>query len=101
MNFEMEQDRLSDLVLKRSRLLKRAILLKLLRHSSDGQVGSSGNVDFTLIFYQIWFRTLPKPKLLGLLPIKTPSLALKGLEIGDRSLRNLIFFRKNLLERKA
>ena len=57
-------------------------------------------------FTQIWFKTLPKPKLFRFLPINTSLLIPLGLQIIEiggitlRSFRDLSFFKKGLLEIK-
>ena len=51
-------------------------------------------------FMQIWFRTLSNIKLFGLLPINTSLLIPWGYEITLISLRDLTFFREDLLEKK-
>ena len=74
--------------------------LKHFKHLSGEQVNLSGHAGSAKIFHANFIRTLLKLRLFGLLPINTSLIILRGLKIGDRSLRDLIFFREGLLERK-
>ena len=90
--------------LKDSRPLKRSMPLKRPRRISGPWVGLSGHAISTKIFTQFQLRNLPKLRLFILLPINT-SLRVKRLEKLCRDhieivFRDLLFLRKDLLEKK-